>query len=309
MFKNGECNIRTEAENKTDTTNAMTEHRKINQYEEIWSRMIRNRTAIVGMVIFLALILVALSAGFLLDYQSDIITPDIPNRLKPPSKAHLFGTDAIGRDVLKRMMYGARISLGIGIAAVTFQIVFGTLLGAISGYYGGRVDDVMMRINDIFASIPSILLAITIATALGHSVINMVIAIGVSGTPAMIRVVRGTVMQYKRQEFVEAAISLGGNSWQIIYFHLLPNCIAQIIVQGTLRIASSILATTSLSFLGIGIKPPTPEWGNMLSGGREFLRIAPHITVIPGLAILITILSINLMGDGLRDALDPRLKI
>lgn len=295
--------------NSGTNNKAADKYKKVSQAEEIWRRMKSNRAAMIGMAIFLIMILIALSAEFILDYQVDVITPNIPNRLKAPSVVHPFGTDHMGRDVLKRMMYGARISLGIGFAAVVFQVIVGTIIGAISGYYGGRVDDILMRINDIFASIPSILLAITIATALGHSVINMIIAIGIAGTPAMIRVVRANVMQYKGQEFVEAAISLGGNSWQIIYSHLLPNCIAQIIVQSTLRIATAILSTTSLSFLGIGIKPPTPEWGNMLSSGREFLRVAPHITIIPGLAILITILSINLMGDGLRDALDPKLKV
>ncbi len=285
-----------------------TKRKRVSQVEEVWGRMKSNKMAMVGMAIFLAMVLIALSAGILVDYQKDVVTPNIPNRLKAPSREHIFGTDAMGRDILARMIYGTRVSFSVAFAAVAFQVVVGTLFGAVSGYYGGRIDDIMMRVNDVVASIPNILLAITIATALGHSIVNMIIAIGIAGTPALIRVVRATVMQYKSQEFVEAAKALGGNDWQIIYSHLLPNCIAQIIVQSTLRIATAILATTSLSFLGIGIKPPTPEWGNMLSGGREFLRNAPHITVIPGLAIVITIISINLMGDGLRDALDPKLK-
>lgn len=284
------------------------ENKRVSQLRDVWRRMKKNKSAVVGMIIFLAMILIALSAPLLVDYDTDVIVPNIPNRLQAPSKVHIFGTDNMGRDILARMIYGARISFTVAFSSVLFSVVIGSLIGAIAGYYGGRVDDVIMRINDMFAAIPSILLAITIATALGHSVINMIIAIGIASVPALVRVVRATIMQYKEEEFIEAAITLGANDWQIITSHLLPNAVPQIIVQGTLRIASAILTTASLSFLGIGIKPPTPEWGNMLSGGREFLRNAPHITVIPGVAIVIIILSINLMGDGLRDALDPRLK-
>ncbi len=291
-----------------DTGSALKKRKKISRSSEIWMRMKSKKSAMIGLIIFSLLILVALSAGFLVDYQDDVVTPNIPERLQGPSMEHPFGTDSIGRDIMSRMIYGARISLGVAFAAVIFQVIVGTLIGAISGFYGGKVDDILMRINDVFASIPNLLLAITIATALGHSIINMIIAIGIAGTPSLVRIVRATVMSVKDQEFVEAGKALGGNDMQIIVSHLIPNCIAPIIVQGTLKIATAILATSSLSFLGIGIKPPTPEWGNMLSGGREFLRNAPYITVIPGLAIVTTILSINLMGDGLRDALDPKLK-
>lgn len=290
------------------TSAVLQKRKKVSRWTEIWIRMKSNKTAVIGLIIFSSLILVALLAGFLVDYQQDVVTPNIPERLQGPSWKHPLGTDGMGRDCLSRMIYGARISLGVAFASVGFQLVVGILIGSISGFYGGAVDDVLMRINDVFASIPNLLMAICIATALGHSIINMVIAIGIAGTPALIRIVRATVMTVKDQEFVEAGRALGGNDRQIIAFHLLPNCVAPVIVQSTLRIASAILATSSLSFLGIGIKPPTPEWGNMLSAGREFLRNAPHITIFPGIAIVITILAINLMGDGLRDALDPKLK-
>lgn len=286
----------------------LQKRKKVSRTQEIWMSLKTKKSAIIGMVIFLLLILVALSAGFLVDYETDVVTPHIVDRLQGPSWEHPFGTDDMGRDVLCRMIYGARISLGVAFASVAFQLLVGTMFGAVSGFYGGLVDDVMMRINDVFASIPNLLMAITIATALGHSISNMILAIGIAGTPALVRIVRAAVMTVKDQEFVEAGRALGGNDMQIIISHLLPNCVAPIIVQCTLRIATAILATSSLSFLGIGIKPPTPEWGNMLSGGREFLRNAQHITLFPGLAIVITILSINLMGDGLRDALDPKLK-
>lgn len=291
-----------------DAGSALSKRKKVSRWAEIWMRMKSKKAAVIGLIIFSFLILVALSAGFLVDYQADVVTPNIPERLQAPSLQHPFGTDGMGRDIMARMIYGARISLGVAFASVIFQLIVGTIFGAVAGFYGGKVDDIIMRVNDVFASIPNLLLAITIATALGHSIINMVIAIGIAGTPALVRVVRATVMSVKDEEFVEAGRALGGNDIQIITSHLIPNCIAPIIVQSTLRIATAILATSSLSFLGIGIKPPTPEWGNMLSAGREFLRNAPHITVIPGVAIVITILSINLMGDGLRDALDPKLK-
>jgi peptide/nickel transport system permease protein len=291
-----------------DNAVVLNRRKRISRSQEIWTRFKRRKSAMVAMIVFALLVLVALSAGVLVDYQEDVVTPNIPERLQMPSKAHPLGTDGLGRDILSRMIYGARISLGVAFASVTFQLIVGTFIGAIAGYYGGKIDDVLMRINDVFASIPNLLLAISIATALGHSILNMILAIGIAGTPALVRIVRATVMTVKDQEFVEAGRALGGNDLQIITFHMLPNCVAPIIVQSTLRIASAILATTSLSFLGIGIKPPTPEWGNMLSAGREFLRNAPHITVFPGLAIVITLLSVNLMGDGLRDALDPKLK-
>jgi len=291
---------------QTDNETVLQKRKRISKAAETWIRFSKSKSAIVGMIVFCLLLLVALFAGILVDYEEDVIMVNLPERLKAPSAEYPLGTDGLGRDILARMIYGTRISLGIALASVVFQVIVGTLIGATAGFYGGKVDNVLMRINDVFAAIPNLLMAITIATALGHSIINMIIAIGISGTPALARIVRATVMTVKNQEFVEAGRALGGNDKQIIIFHLIPNCIAPIIVQGTLRIAAAILATSSLSFLGIGIKPPTPEWGNMLSAGREFLRNAPHITVIPGIFIIITILSINLMGDGLRDALDPK---
>jgi peptide/nickel transport system permease protein len=291
-----------------DNQEVLQKRKKVSKAAETWVRFRKSKSAMIGMVVFSLLIMTALFAGILVDYEEDVVMVNLPERLKAPSAEYPFGTDGLGRDILARMIYGTRISLSVAFTSVIFQVIIGTILGAIAGFYGGKVDNVLMRINDVFAAIPNLLLAITIATALGHSITNMIIAIGVSGTPALVRIVRATVMTVKNQEFVEAGRALGGNDRQIIIFHLIPNCIAPIIVQGTLRIAAAILATSSLSFLGIGIKPPTPEWGNMLSAGREFLRVAPHITIIPGIFIIITILSINLMGDGLRDALDPKLK-
>jgi peptide/nickel transport system permease protein len=299
------------AQNSNAATSGITvslRRKKISRSKEIWSRMARNRSAMVGMFIMLLILVIAISADFFIDYEQDVVTPNLINRLKGPSPEHPLGTDAFGRDLMLRLIYGTRITLFISFSAVLFQTVVGILLGSLAGYFSGKLETVIMRAVDVFQAIPPLLMAITIVSALGHSLFNMILALSIAGVPAMTRIVRATILTIRDQEFVEAGRALGGNDFQIITFHLLPNCIAPIIVQSTLRIATAILSTSSLSFLGVGIRPPTPEWGNMLAGGRDFLRTAQHITLFPGLAIVITILAINLMGDGLRDALDPKLK-
>lgn len=254
------------------------------------------------------IMLIVIFADVLVDYESQVIVPDMKNRLQAPNSNYPLGTDAMGRDILARLIYGTRISIIVAISAVTLQVLGGVTLGSIAGFWGGKVEGIIMRIVDVFLAIPNLLMAITIASALGQSLINMILAIGIAGIPAMTRIVRATALTVREQDYMEAGKALGAKSRQLITFHLLPNCIAPIIIQATLRLASAILSTTSLSFLGIGIKPPMPEWGNMLSGGKDFIRSAPHIVIFPGLAILITLLAINLLGDGLRDALDPRLR-
>ena len=229
-------------------------------------------------------------------------------RLKPPSAEHLLGTDELGRDIFARLVHGARISLLVGVVAVAIALATGGTLGAIAGYFGGVVDNVIMRVMDVFLSIPILLLAIMIVAALGSSMTNLMIAIGLASMPTFARVVRASVLSVKDQEFVEAARAIGATNGHIILRHILPNCLSPIIVQATLRVATAILSTASLSFIGLGIKPPAPEWGAMLASGRSAIRDAPHVVVIPGLVIMITILALNLLGDGLRDALDPKLK-
>ena len=268
---------------------------------EIWRRLKKNKMAMLGLTILVMLALTAIFADVIADYDTKVIAQDIPNRLQGPSMEHWCGTDEFGRDIFARLVHGSRVSLVVGLISVSISLFIGGALGAIAGYYGGRVDNVIMRIMDIFLAVPSILLAMTIVAALGTSLVNVMLAIGVSGVPGYARIVRASVMSIKDQEFVEASRAIGAKSPTTIFREILPNCLAPIIVQAT-------LSTASLSFIGLGVQPPSPEWGAMLSGGRNYLRDALHLTLFPGLAIVITILALNLLGDGLRDALDPRLK-
>ena len=275
---------------------------------EIWRRLKKNKMAMLGLTILVMLALTAIFADVIADYDTKVIAQDIPNRLQGPSMEHWCGTDEFGRDSFARLVHGSRVSLVVGLSSVSISLFLGGALGAIAGYYGGRVDNVIMRIMDIFLAVPSILLAMTIVAALGTSLVNVMLAIGVSGVPGYARIVRASVMSIKDQEFVEASRAIGAKSPTTIFREILPNCLAPIIVQATLSVAGAILSTASLSFIGLGVQPPSPEWGAMLSGGRNYLRDALHLTLFPGLAIVITILALNLLGDGLRDALDPRLK-
>ena len=282
--------------------------KKRSQFEEVWRRLRKNKMAMLGLAIVVFLVLLAVFADFIFDYNEVVIKQNTAIRLQGPSAEHWFGTDEFGRDILARLVHGGRISLVVGVIAVAIALVLGGTLGAISGFFGGKVDMLISRAMDILLAVPSLLLSITIVSALGPSIINLMIAIAVSSVPGYARIVRSSVMTVRDNEFVEAAKAIGANDAQIIASHILPNCLAPIIVQVSLKVASAILSTSGLSFLGLGVKAPTPEWGSMLSGGRAYLRNAPHLTVFPGLCIMLTILSMNLLGDGLRDALDPKLK-
>ena len=275
---------------------------------EVWQRLVKNKMAMLGLAILVLLALCAIFADVIADYETKVVAQNIANRLKGPSAEHWFGTDEFGRDIFARMVHGSRVSLVVGLISVSVSLVAGGTLGAFAGFYGGGVDNVIMRVMDIFLAVPSILLAITIVAALGPNLVNVMLAIGISGTPGFARIVRAAVMSVKDQEFVEASRAIGASNATIIFREIIPNCLAPIIVQSTLSVASAILSTASLSFIGLGVQPPDPEWGAMLSSGRNFLRDAVHLTLFPGLAIVVTILALNLLGDGLRDALDPRLK-
>lgn len=285
-----------------------TNVKKRSMAAEVWQRLCRNKMAMLGLGILVIMILGAIFADVIADYDTMVVAQDMKNRLQGPSAEHWFGTDEFGRDIFARILHGSRVSLVVGLISVSVSLIIGGSLGAFAGFYGGRVDNVIMRIMDIFLAVPSILLAMTIVAALGTDLIFVMLAIGVSGVPTYARIVRAAVMSVKDQEFVESARAIGASSPTIIFREILPNCMAPIIVQATLSVAGAILSTASLSFIGLGVQPPAPEWGAMLSSGRSYLRDAMHITLFPGLAIVITILALNLLGDGLRDALDPRLK-
>ena len=282
--------------------------KKRSQFVEIWQRLKRNKMAMVGLAILFILVLGAIFADVICDYDTMVIKQDIANRLQGPSADHWFGTDEFGRDIFARILHGSRVSLIVGIISVSIALILGGAFGAFAGFYGGKVDMVIMRVMDVFLDVPSILLSMTIVAALGTDLVYVMLAIGISSVPNYARIVRAAVMSVKDQEFVEASKAMGASNATIIFKEILPNCLAPIIVQATLSVAGAILSTASLSFIGLGVQPPDPEWGAMLSSGRQYMRDALHLTLFPGLAIVITILALNLLGDGLRDALDPRLK-
>ena len=282
--------------------------RKQSMAYELWLRFLKNPTAVVGLIMFVMIVLGAVFAQTIADYNTVVIKIDILNRLKGPSWNHWLGTDELGRDILARILHGARVSLLIGIAAVGVSLLVGGAFGAIAGYYGGRLDSIIMRAMDVFLCLPDVLLAMAIVAAFGKTMPNLVIAIGLSFAPRFARVVRSAVMGVRENEYVEAARSIGARDLWIIRHHILINCMGPIIVQVTLYVASAILCIAALSFLGLGIQAPAPEWGNMLASGRTFMRDCPYIVIAPGMAIFFTILALNLAGDGLRDTLDPRLK-
>lgn len=269
-------------------------------------RLKRNYLAIAGFAIILVLIVCAVFAGQLAPYAYD--EQDYMMIRKPPTAKHLLGTDEFGRDVLSRLIYGARISLQVGLIAVSISLLLGGTIGAIAGYFGGKLDNILMRIMDIQVSIPTILLAIVISSALGPGLFNLMVAVGITSVPRFARLMRSSVLSIKGQEFIEAARAMGASNLRIILVYILPNCAAPLIVQTTLSVASAILYTATLSFLGLGIQPPYPEWGGMLSAARPYIRNSGYLSIFPGMAIMLTIVALNCIGDGLRDALDPKQK-
>ncbi len=286
----------------------MAEYQKKSQWASVWKRLKRNKLAVRGLQTLTFLILVSIFVPFFIDYDTYVIKQDVMNRLQAPSFQHLLGTDSMGRDTLARMIYGSRVSLFIGFLVVGVSLSIGGLLGSIAGFYGGKVDNIIMRSMDVLASIPGLLLAISIVAALGPNFINLMLALSIGGIPRYSRVVRSSVMTIKGVEFIEAARAIGASDGRIILVHVLPNTFAAIIVQATIGLGGVIIAAAGLSFLGLGIMPPNPEWGAMLSEGKEFIRYSPYLVLFPGIAIMVTVLSLNLLGDGLRDALDPKMK-
>ena len=290
------------------TENEQISVKKKSQFADVWKRLCRNKTAVLGLVIVILLVLIGILSPIIFDYETQVIKTDYSNTLQPPSAAHPFGTDEMGRDIMIRTLYATSTSLSIGVVTVIVALAAGLVLGSASGYFGGKVDMIIMRIMDIFLAIPGTLLAICIVASLGNSIMNLVTAQAVAATPKFARVVRGAVMTVRDSEYVEAARAIGAKDTTIIFRDVLPNSLAPIIVQTTLEVASVILSIAGLSFIGLGIPAPRPEWGAMLSASRAYIRDYSYMCLFPGLAIMITILSLNLLGDGLRDALDPRLR-
>lgn len=293
----------------------------------VLQRLLKNKLAVIGLVIVVINILVALLAPKLAPY--DPTHMDLANSLQEPgtgihffhtddtgfhlikiddTEIHLLGTDDFGRDLLSRIVYGSRVSLLVGFVSILIGGTLGTVLGLIAGFYGGKIDSVIMRFMDGLFAFPYVLLAITLMTALGTGLHNIIIAVSIINIPGFARIVRGETLVVKELDYVEAARSLGAKNRRLIFWHILPNCMAPLIVYATMGIAGAILSEAALSFLGLGIKPPDPSWGSILKDGQEYLAVAPHITTFSGLSILFTVLGFNLFGDGLRDALDPRLK-
>jgi peptide/nickel transport system permease protein len=288
-----------------------------------WHRLLRRKSAIMGMVILGILVFIALTAQWIAPYNPTSNMLDVKDYPVKPEKRqspcihifgcpadrpqHIMGLDGNIRDEFSRILYGARLSLIIGLSTVTFAIFIGTIFGALSGYFGGWVDNIVMRAMDVLLAFPSLLLAIAIVTVLGPGLQNALLAIGIVSIPAYARVVRASVLSVREMEYVSATRALGGDTLQILFRRILPNALTPLIVQGTLGIATAILDAAALSFLGLGAQPPTPEWGSMLGAERNQVFTAPHLVFLPGIAIALTVLSFNLLGDGLRDALDPRL--
>jgi len=271
-----------------------------------WEMFYRNKLALAGCGIILFLILISLLAPLIAPYDAGAI--DLKNVLDPPSFRHWFGTDQLGRDVLSRMIWGARISLLVGFVATGLAILIGTALGAVSGYYGGWVDTVIMRFVDIMLCFPTFFLILAVIAFLGPSIWNIMIVIGLTSWMGVTRLVRADFISLRERDFVKAARAIGASDLRIIFLHVLPNAMASILVTATLGIAGAILTESALSFLGIGVQPPTPSWGNILTAGKDNIDIAWWLSFYPGLAILITVVGYNLLGDGIRDASDPRLK-
>lgn len=270
-------------------------------------RLLRSKVAIAGLIIMGIFVLTAILAPLLTPY--DPIVQTLTLRRQPPSWAHPLGMDDLGRDILSRIIFGTRRSLQVGVLSVGLAIVVGMFIGAVAGYAGGWLDTLVMRFMDIMLAFPALLLAIAIVTILGPGLMNMLYAIGIVSIPAYARIVRASVLSVKQQDYTLAARALGVRRLRILFRHILPNCLTPLIVQGTLGIGTAILDAAGLSFLGLGAQPPDPEWGAMLGQGRYAVFSAPHIVLFPGIAIMLTVLGFNLLGDGLRDALDPRLRI
>ena len=273
---------------------------------DAWRRFSRNRLALVGLIIVGALVVAAAGAPWLA--PADPAKQSLIEKRARPGGKFLLGADEFGRDILSRVIYGSRVALVVGLCSVALALCLGLTLGCLAGFAGGWVDALVMRATEVLLAFPYLLLAIAVVSALGTGVLNTTIAVGIWGTPAVIRIVRGAVLSARETEYVRAAWALGASTLQVLVRHVLRNILPTVVVYSTLFMANAILVEAALSFLGLGVQPPTPSWGLMVSTGRDLLLVAPHVATIPGLAIMVAVLGFNLLGDGLRDALDPRLR-
>jgi peptide/nickel transport system permease protein len=273
-------------------------------FQQFWRRFRSNRVATAGLVVIAILFLLSFCAGFITPYDPDAL--DAWHVLLPPSSAHLFGTDELGRDVLTRVIFGARVSLKVGFVAVGIAVAIGTVVGLFAGFYGGWADSLLMRVVDIMLCFPTFFLILAVIAMLEPSIWYIMIIIGLTGWMGVARLVRAEVLSLKSRDFVSAARVLGASDLRIIFRHILPNALSPVLVSATLGVAGAILTESALSFLGIGVQPPTPSWGNILTSGKDYIEFAWWLSLFPGIAILVTVLSYNLVGEGIRDALDPR---
>ena len=282
--------------------------KKRSQLKALWFQYKKNKLAMFGLILMSLMILTAVCAGFFLDYDTQVIGQSIRSRLQWPSAAHWFGTDQYGRDLFARVIWGSRISLFVGFFTVGIAMTVGSLIGAFAGYYGGRVDNILMRIMDVFLAMPGTIMAVAIVGALGPGIINVLMAMSICRIPQFARIVRSAIISIRGQEFVEAARCCGSRDLRIIFRHILPNAVGPIVVQATIGMATTILGVAGLSFIGLGIEAPLPDWGSLLSEAKSQMMYQPYLMFFPGIAIVLAVLALNLIGDGLRDALDPRMK-
>jgi len=280
--------------------------KKTNLFIETMRRLSKNVAAVIGLIIILILAFAAIFAPLLTPYN--YAKTDLKNTFDKPSLAHPFGTDDLGRDILTRILFGGRFSLRIGIISIFFAVIGGLVVGSIAGYFGGKSDMIIMRALDVIQAVPGLILSIAVAAVLGPGFTNVIIALAIGMIPGFARMIRASILNVRKMEYIEAAQAINAGNFRIITRHVLPNAIQPLIVTATMGLASAILIAASLSFIGLGVQPPTPEWGAMLSAGRGYIRNYPHLVIFPGVTIMIAVLSLNMLGDGLRDALDPRLK-
>jgi peptide/nickel transport system permease protein len=282
---------------------------KVKKHSEFYSvarRLSKNSSAVIGFIVAVFLVVIAIFAPLIAPYPYDKM--DLLHTRDAPSREHIFGTDELGRDVFSRIVWGSRFSLSIGVLAVLMSTAIGMVFGAMAGFFGGAVDDIIMRLTDILQSIPGILLAIAVSVVLGPGFFNTLLALAIGGIPMTIRLLRGSILGIRHQEYLEAATSINASSPRIIYRHVIPNTFSPVLVSSTMSIGHVIMMAAMLSFIGLGVQPPTPEWGAMIAGGRSLIRSCPWMVIFPGIFIMLAVLALNMFGDGLRDALDPKLK-